>query len=124
MDSKGRPRLAELKVGIFVLTTCVILGVAIFTIGTQVGLLEDTFYARTYLNNVSGLKPGDIVLLAGVEVGNVVDVQISGAGEVPSTQANQLVLRQIELRAEQVVELEVEASGTGETLTQARQEYD
>ena len=124
MDSKGKPRLAELKVGIFVLATLAILGAAIFTIGTQVGLLEDTFYARTYLNNVSGLKPGDIVLLAGVEVGNVVDVQISAAGEVPSTQANQILLRQIELRAEQVVELEVELAETGETLNQARQEYD
>jgi ABC-type transporter Mla subunit MlaD len=102
MNPKGKPSLSELKVGVFVLITCVILGTAIFTIGTQVGLLEDTFYARTYLNNVSGLKPGDIVLLAGVEVGNVTDVQISPADEVPPTQSNQILITRIELWAQQV----------------------
>ncbi|MEE2840471.1 MAG: MlaD family protein, partial [Acidobacteriota bacterium] len=124
MNPKGKPRLSELKVGVFVLITCVILGTAIFTIGTQVGLLEDTFYARTYLNNVSGLKPGDIVLLAGVEVGNVTDVQISPASEVPPTQSNQILLTRIELWAQQVQELEADIATSAENLSQARQEYD
>ena len=124
MNPKGKPSLSELKVGVFVLITCVILGTAIFTIGTQVGLLEDTFYARTYLNNVSGLKPGDIVLLAGVEVGNVTDVQISPADEVPLTQSNQILITRIELWAQQVQELEAEIATSAENLNQARQEYD
>ena len=124
MNPKGKPRLSELKVGVFVLITCVILGTAIFTIGTQVGLLEDTFYARTYLNNVSGLKPGDIVLLAGVEVGNVTDVQISPASEVPPTQSNQILLTRIELWAQQVQELEADIATSAENLSQAQQEYD
>ena len=124
MNPKGKPSLSELKVGVFVLITCVILGTAIFTIGTQVGLLEDTFYARTYLNNVSGLKPGDIVLLAGVEVGNVTDVQISPADEVPPTQSNQILITRIELWVQQVQELEAEIATSAENLNQARQEYD
>ena len=124
MNPQGRPSFSELKVGIFVLVSCFLLGAAIFTIGTQVGLLEDTFYARTYLNNVSGLKAGDIVLLAGVEVGNVIDVQISAAGEIPSTQSNQILLRQIALRIQQVDALEAEIPTNEETLRQARQEYD
>ncbi len=124
MNPKGKPSLSELKVGVFVLITCVILGTAIFTIGTQVGLLEDTFYARTYLNNVSGLKPGDIVLLAGVEVGNVTDVQISPADEVPPTQSNQILITRIELWAQQVQELEADIATSAENLSQARQEYD
>lgn len=124
MNPKGRPSLSELKVGVFVLITCGILGTAIFTIGTQVGLLEDTFYAQTYLNNVSGLKPGDIVLLAGVEVGNVTKVQISPAGEVPPTQSNQILLRQIEIWTQQVQELETEIPISEENISQARQEYD
>ena len=124
MNPKGKPSLSELKVGVFVLITCVILGTAVFTIGTQVGLLEDTFYARTYLNNVSGLKPGDIVLLAGVEVGNVTDVQISPADEVPPTQSNQILITRIELWAQQVQELEAEIATSAENLNQARQEYD
>jgi phospholipid/cholesterol/gamma-HCH transport system substrate-binding protein len=88
MDTKRRPSLAELKVGIFVVVACFLLAVAIFTIGTQVGLFEETFIAKTYLNNVSGLKPGDVVLLGGVEVGNVREVRISRPGELPPTDIN------------------------------------
>lgn len=120
----SRPNFSELKVGIFILVTCIILGTAIFTIGTQVGLLEDTFYAKTYLNNVSGLKPGDIVLLAGVEVGNVVDVQISLHSEIPDIQSNQILLGQIDLRTQQIQELEMEIPASEELLIQAQQEYD
>jgi phospholipid/cholesterol/gamma-HCH transport system substrate-binding protein len=88
MDTKRRPSLSELKVGIFVVVACFLLAVAIFTIGTQVGLFEETFIAKTYLNNVSGLKPGDVVLLGGVEVGNVREVRISRPGELPPTDIN------------------------------------
>ena len=124
MDSKARPSLAELKVGVFVLVTCAILGAAIFTIGTQVGFFEDTFYARTYLNNVSGLKPGDIVLLAGVEVGNVIDVQISTTEELPPTQSNQSLMRQIERFTLQAEQLQQEISINEENLRRTQEEYD
>jgi phospholipid/cholesterol/gamma-HCH transport system substrate-binding protein len=88
MTAKQRPSLAELKVGIFVVVACAILAVAIFTIGSQVGLFEEQFWAITYLSNVSGLKPGDVVLLGGVEVGNVASVEISGPGQLPPTSLN------------------------------------
>lgn len=100
MDVNTRLTLSEIKVGIFVLVSLSILGFAIFTIGTQVGLLEDTFYAKTYLNNVSGLKPGDVALLAGVEAGNVVEVHIK-SGEPPDTESNRRYLKEIkELKLE------------------------
>lgn len=107
MDTKPSLSLAELKVGIFVLVTLALLGIAIFTVGTQVGLFEDTFFAKTYLNNVSGLKPGDIVLLAGVEVGNVISVQISKSGELPSTQTNLALFSQIEDFTQQLKQLQL-----------------
>ena len=124
MTARGTLSLAELKVGIFVLVTCIILALAIFTIGTQVGLLEDTFYARTYLNNVSGLKPGDIVLLSGVEVGNVIDVYISEADDIPVTDSNQRLLSQIEDLSQQADELQQAISTTEEDLRRLREEYD
>lgn len=96
MADKRKPTFSEVRVGIFVVVTCVILAIAIFTIGTQVGLFEKTFTAMTYLNNVSGLKPGDVVLLAGVEVGNVTDVEISSPGHLPETQTNQQLLAKID----------------------------
>lgn len=107
MDTKPSLSLAEFKVGIFVLVTLALLGIAIFTIGTQVGLFEDTFFAKTYLNNVSGLKPGDIVLLAGVEVGNVISVQIAKSGKLPSTQANLAIFSQIEDFTQQLEQLQL-----------------
>jgi len=107
MDAKSSLSLAEFKVGIFVLVTLALLGIAIFTIGTQVGLFEDTFFAKTYLNNVSGLKPGDIVLLAGVEVGNVISVQIAKSGKLPSTQTNLDLFNQIKDFTQQLEQLQL-----------------
>ena len=95
MGKTDRSDFSELKVGIFVLVCMLILGLAIFTIGTQVGLLQQTFYAKTYLNNVSGLKAGNITLMAGVEAGNVIAVEIQ-SGKVPDTQANQYHLEIID----------------------------
>lgn len=93
---RGRPtRLAELKVGIFVIVTTAILALAVFNIGTRVGLLEETFRAKTYLNDTSGLKPSDIVLIGGVEAGNVTGIKISKPGEMPPTESNQINLAQI-----------------------------
>ena len=110
--------------GIFVLVTCTILGAAIFTIGTTVGLLEETFYARTYLNNVSGLKPGDLVLLAGVEIGNVTDVSISKSDDIPATESNQASLRQIEALNQRAERLQEEISVSEENLRDLSEEYD
>ncbi len=93
---RRRPtRLAELKVGLFTVVTLAILGLAVFNIGTRVGLLEETFRAKTYLNDTSGLKPSDIVLIGGVEAGNVSRIKISKPGEMPPTETNQVTLAQI-----------------------------
>ena len=104
MDVKRQVSLSELKVGLFVIVVCLLLAIAIFMIGTQVGLLEESFLAKTYLNNVSGLKAGDIVLLGGVDVGNVVRVAISPPGKIPPTQNNlerQLLIQELTQRMEQ-----------------------
>ena len=95
MSPRQQPTLTELKVGIFVVVACAILAMAIFAIGSQVGLFEEQFPALTYLSNVSGLKPGDVVLLGGVEGGNVVSVEISKPGELPQTTANAEVLQEV-----------------------------
>jgi len=124
MPTKGKPSFTELKVGIFVLVTCIILGAAVFTIGTTVGLLEETFEAKTYLNNVSGLKPGDLVLLAGVEVGNVTDVSISKSDDIPNTDSNQASLRQIEALNQRAERLQEEISVGEENLRNLSEEYD
>ncbi len=95
MEEKKRVSLSELRVGIFVIVAAVVLGFAIFRIGSTVGLFQETFHARTYLNNVSGLKAGDTVLLGGVEIGNVTNVQISEPERMPETDANASALARI-----------------------------
>jgi phospholipid/cholesterol/gamma-HCH transport system substrate-binding protein len=102
---RGKPtRLAEVKVGIFVIVATAILALAVFNIGTRVGLLEETFRAKTYLNDTSGLKPSDIVLIGGVEAGNVGRIKISKPGEMPPTESNQINrarIRELENLAEE-----------------------
>ena len=102
---RRRPtRLAELKVGLFAVVTMVILALTVFNIGTRVGLLEETFRAKTHLNDTSGLKPSDIVLIGGVEAGNVSGIKISKPGEMPTTESNrmnQAQIRELEALAEE-----------------------
>ncbi len=88
MEEQKRVSFSEVKVGIFVIVSSIILMLAILSIGSR-SLLQETFVAKTYLNNVSGLKSGDIVLLGGVEVGNVDSVDISVPGSpLPNTAEN------------------------------------
>jgi len=123
MDSKGKASFSELKVGIFVVAACTILAIAIFTIGTQVGLLEDTFAAKTYLNTVSGLKPGDVVLLGGVEVGNVTSVNITRQGELPETPTNEVNTRLITEATQQIQQLQGQSDKLRQDLLKLRVDY-
>ena len=120
MEETKRLSFSELKVGIFVIIGASLLVVAISTIGSQVGLLESTFFAKTFLNNVLGLKPGDIVLLGGVEVGNVVDVYISETDEMPGTEENKTQLTTIDRLATQVADQEQVVARLQQGLDQAR----
>ena len=95
MEEKKQVSLSELRVGIFVILGAGVLAFAVFQIGSTAGLFMETFHARTYLNNVSGLKPGDIVLLGGVEIGNVTGVRITPADRMPETAANILAQARI-----------------------------
>ncbi len=122
MEERKRVTLSELKVGIFVIVASIILAVGIFTIGSQVGLLEETFTAKTYLNNVSGLKPGDIVLLGGVEVGNVVDVGILEPEEMPDTVENRRQLEAIRRLEPDVADARERLEASRSRLDQLRQQ--
>ena len=124
MDRKSRHSFSELKVGVFVIITVSILGLAIFTIGTQVGLLEETFAAKSYLNNISGLKPGDIVLIAGVEAGNVSLLRISEPGEIPPTESNKQNMDLIDQLNRRSEELSRNLLANREKLVALESEYE
>jgi phospholipid/cholesterol/gamma-HCH transport system substrate-binding protein len=123
MSPRQQPALTELKVGIFVVIACGVLALAIFSIGSQVGLFEEQFWALTYLSNVSGLKPGDVVLLGGVEVGNVARVEISSPGELPQTMRNTQILQKVADLLDQIETLETQVAAAGSELQNARARY-
>lgn len=124
MDYKQTQRFAELKVGIFVVVAVAILALAIFNIGRRVGLFEPTFSAKTYLSSVSGLKPSDVVLLAGVEVGNVTRVDVTKAGDpLPETPTNVTNFKLIKELNEEVKELEAEIASHRSKLVRLKSDY-
>ncbi|MGH9787929.1 MAG: MlaD family protein [Candidatus Acidiferrales bacterium] len=70
---------SELRVGLLVIAVAVILGLFVFY-GTREALFASTSDYRTYLPDVSGLKKGAPVRLAGLEVGTIRDVSLAGVG--------------------------------------------
>ena len=125
MDYKRTQRVAELKVGIFVMVAAAILALAIFNIGRRVGLFEPVFRAKTYLSSVSGLKESDVVRLAGVEVGNITRVDVTPAGDpLPETATNHRNLQLIEELSEKTRALQEEITSHRSTLAGLESDYE
>lgn len=77
MPARKAVTWAELRVGLFVIVTLVLLGVFIFyATGAGRGFARQV-QLKTYLPDVSGLKVGAPVRLAGVEIGTVRQVALS-----------------------------------------------
>jgi phospholipid/cholesterol/gamma-HCH transport system substrate-binding protein len=76
MPLKKQVTIAELKVGIFVIIAVVLLGALILQQSWGVHWFRETVNAITYLGDVGGLKPGNPVWLAGIEIGKVRSVNI------------------------------------------------
>ena len=74
-------RWSQLKVGLVSLVSVTLLAVTIFLITGQTGLFSETATLYTYSSDAGGLKTGAIVRLAGVDVGNVDRVELSGRAD-------------------------------------------
>ena len=120
MDRRKRFAWAQLKVGIFVAIALVATGVGILSIG-NVSIFAPKLRAKTYLAAVSGLKQGDIVLLQGVEVGNVTDVLITG--EPPPTETNRQAIQAISENTSKLEALQVRLTQRRDELARMRQEH-
>jgi len=73
-------RKYETIVGLFVVASLVALLIMVLIIARQEGLFQEYVEYRAIFRNVSGLKVGSEVHLAGVTVGNVKDITISPEG--------------------------------------------
>jgi phospholipid/cholesterol/gamma-HCH transport system substrate-binding protein len=69
--AKGTERRHEVVVGIFVLGGVLAAMVLVIAIGSQQHLFEGRYRIRTVFGNVSGLRAGSPVYVAGVDVGSV-----------------------------------------------------
>jgi phospholipid/cholesterol/gamma-HCH transport system substrate-binding protein len=122
-------KLAEIRVGIFVIASSIILALAVIYISAGSSILGPSFKAVTYLPNVGGLKAGAPVQLAGVEVGSVDQVRILPRDLEPKNKQNQeiagrteSVRREIQARRDKQTLYEQEMKNLiarGEELKQA-----
>ncbi|MBI4464804.1 MAG: MCE family protein, partial [Acidobacteria bacterium] len=69
---------SQLKVGVLTVAGLTLLAIAIFLVTGQIGFFTKTMMIRTLSPDAGGLKNGAPVRLAGVDVGTVRGVQISG----------------------------------------------
>src|SRR5689334_17983781 len=67
----------ELRVGMLVIASFVLLAVAIFVISGESGLFTDHYTIHAYFASANGLRSGAEVWLEGVTIGNVDEVRIS-----------------------------------------------
>src|SRR5947208_5017065 len=71
---------SELKIGVMAVAALVLTALLIIAVGGASGFSWQRYELKTTFANVQGLKSGAIVRIAGVEVGKVTKVELSGAG--------------------------------------------
>jgi ABC-type transporter Mla subunit MlaD len=71
----------ETKVGLFVFVGLALLAVLLIQFSKGTSLFHGTYELRLHASNVGGLQPRAKVLLAGVQVGSVSDIQLADDGK-------------------------------------------
>jgi phospholipid/cholesterol/gamma-HCH transport system substrate-binding protein len=71
---------SELKIGVMAVAALGLTALLVIAVGGASGFAWQRYEIKTTFANVQGLKAGAIVRIAGVEVGKVTKVELSGAG--------------------------------------------
>ncbi|MDR1727594.1 MAG: MlaD family protein [Acidobacteriota bacterium] len=118
MPQKKQVRLAELKLGVFIVIALVLFSALILQQSWGLGWFSKSVPVVTYLTDVGGLKPGAPVWLAGIEIGRVRKVAI-----IPPEgyEGNIAVYRQIEEMRRRLDALEAEKAPTPAQSRDARE---
>ncbi len=72
----------EIKVGLFVFICLALLGVLMVQFSKGTSLFRSTYQLKLHTENVGGLKQKSAVMLAGVPVGSIKQIQLSPDGKV------------------------------------------
>lgn len=75
----------NLKLGLFIILSTVVLIVAVYLIGQKRDIFSNTFNLRVKFGNVNGLQPGNNVRLSGITVGSVLAVEMQNDSVVEVT---------------------------------------
>lgn len=71
---------SELKIGVMAMAALALTAILVIAVGGASGFAWERYSLKTNFANVQGLKSGAIVRVAGVEVGKVTKVELSGTG--------------------------------------------
>lgn len=74
--------LRNIQLGVFVVTSTVLLVVALYLVGNNQNLFGPTFRVRAYFHSVNGLTEGNNVRFAGIDVGTVEHIEIENDSSV------------------------------------------
>ncbi|MBI4460584.1 MAG: MCE family protein [Acidobacteria bacterium] len=78
MPQRKDIRWSQLKVGLIALFSTILLAMVIFLITGETGFFAETITLRTYTSDAGGIRTGATVRVAGVDVGIVSQVGLSG----------------------------------------------
>src|SRR6516164_3182271 len=81
MPQRKEIKWSQLRVGILVAISLLVLAVGVFLISGQMGFLSPKYTLKAYLSEASGLREGSQVQLAGIPIGNVKAIRISSYTE-------------------------------------------
>ncbi len=107
MPKKKQLTLAQMKLGIFILVTFIVLSALILHQSWGINWFSDSVKVLTYLPDVGGLKPGSPVWLAGIEIGKVRSVNL-----IPSESytGNTAIISQIRKMHEDIETIDTQTS--------------
>ena len=96
---------SELRVGILVITSFVLLALAIFYISGASGFFEPQYSITAFFPSANGMRKGAEVWLEGVTVGNVDSVEVSKQADPNKSVEVKMLKLQGELLAVQLVDM-------------------
>jgi len=76
VPSQKQLKWSQLKVGLTVLAGSITLAVLILLMTSTGGILTHKIFLKSYFDNASGLQPGAVVRLQGVDIGSVTKIQV------------------------------------------------
>jgi phospholipid/cholesterol/gamma-HCH transport system substrate-binding protein len=91
-------RRLDFRVGAFVLTGAVVLGIVLFTIGTGRHLFGETYHLVARFPDIAGLAVGAPVRLAGVTVGTVTRIAVAEELQVRTIEVALAINRAVQAR--------------------------